>query len=161
MLSKNGTISSTNWENQHYFETLSALTLKIRTSFNHCSKFECWERLRYLCSKYHVKFEVNTDHDYKSRWHFGARLANSAKRACTLLLIYYLTVISCNTFGVATSPNVADLSTSFNGMNLNMWSLGIDTICFFFSILCFSLCCFFAQIMLKNMLFALHYAKFF
>ena len=32
---------------------------------------------------------------------------------------------------------------------------------FFFSILCFSLCCFFAQIMLKNMLFALHYAKLF
>ena len=25
MLSKNRTISSTNWENQHYFETLSAL----------------------------------------------------------------------------------------------------------------------------------------
>ena len=41
VLSKNRTISSTNWENQHYFETLSALTLKIRTSFNHCSKFEC------------------------------------------------------------------------------------------------------------------------
>ena len=39
--------------------------------------------------------------------------------------------------------------------------VGIDTICFFFSILCFSLCCFFAQIMLKNMLFALHYAKLF
>ena len=32
---------------------------------------------------------------------------------------------------------------------------------FYFSILCFSLCCFFAQIMLKNMLFALHYAKLF
>ena len=35
-------------------------------------------------------------------------------------------VISCNIFGVATSPNVADKSTSFNGnfngMNLNMWS---------------------------------------
>ena len=29
---------------------------------------------------------------------------------------------SCNTFGVATSPNVADLFTSFDGMNLNMWS---------------------------------------
>ena len=39
-----------------------------------------------------------------------------------LLSIYYLMVISCNTFGVATSPNVADLFTSFNGMNLNMWS---------------------------------------
>ena len=36
-----------------------------------------------------------------------------------LLSIYYLTVILCNTFGVATSPKVADLSTSFNGMNLN------------------------------------------
>ena len=44
------------------------------------------------------------------------------KRACMLLSIYYLMVISCNTFGVATSPNVTDLSTSFNGMNLNMWS---------------------------------------
>ena len=42
------------------------------------------------------------------------------KRACMLLSIYYLMVISCNTFGVTTSPNVADLSTSFNGMNLNM-----------------------------------------
>ena len=31
MLSKNGTISSTNWKNQHYFETSSALTLKVRT----------------------------------------------------------------------------------------------------------------------------------
>ena len=31
VLSKNGTISRTNWENQHYFETSSALTLKIRT----------------------------------------------------------------------------------------------------------------------------------
>ena len=37
MLSKNCTISSTKWENQHYFETFSALTLKIRTC---CSKFE-------------------------------------------------------------------------------------------------------------------------
>ena len=44
------------------------------------------------------------------------------KRACMLLSINYLMVISCNTFGVTTSPNVADLSTSFNGMNLNMWS---------------------------------------
>ena len=26
------------------------------------------------------------------------------------------------TVGVATSPNVADLSTSFNGMNLNTWA---------------------------------------
>ena len=112
MLNKNGTISSTNWENQHYFKTLSALTLKIRTSFNHCSKFECWKRLRYLCSKYYVKFDVNTHHDCKSRWHFGAGLPNCAKRACTILSIYYLMVISCNTFGVATSPNVADLSTS-------------------------------------------------
>ena len=33
VLSKNRTISSTNWENQHYFETLSALTLKTWTSF--------------------------------------------------------------------------------------------------------------------------------
>ena len=42
----------------------------------------------------------------------------------TLLSIYsyYLMDISCNTFGVATSPIVADLSTSFNGMSLNMWS---------------------------------------
>ena len=32
VLSKNRTFSSTNWENEHYFETLSALTLKIRTS---------------------------------------------------------------------------------------------------------------------------------
>ena len=31
VLSKNGIISSTNWENQHYFETLWAPTLKIRT----------------------------------------------------------------------------------------------------------------------------------
>ena len=30
MLGKNRTFSSTNWENEHYFETLSALTLKIR-----------------------------------------------------------------------------------------------------------------------------------
>ena len=113
VLRKNGTISSTNWENQHYFEsifeTLSALTLKIHPSFNHCSKFECWKRLRYLCSKYHVKFEVNTDHDCKSRWHFGTGLANCAKRAWTLLSIYYLMVMSCNTFGVATSSNVADI----------------------------------------------------
>ena len=36
VLSKNGTISSTNWENQHYLETLSGLTLKIRTFFNQC-----------------------------------------------------------------------------------------------------------------------------
>ena len=45
VLGKNRTISSTNWENQHYFETLSALTLKIRTSFDHCSIFECWKQL--------------------------------------------------------------------------------------------------------------------
>ena len=67
MLGKNRTIPSTNWENQHYFETLSALTLKIRTSLKH-----------------HVQFEVNSDHDCKSWWHFGAGLANCAKRACTL-----------------------------------------------------------------------------
>ena len=30
VLGKNRTFSSTNWENEHYFETLSALTLKIR-----------------------------------------------------------------------------------------------------------------------------------
>ena len=30
MLGKNGTFSSTNWENEHYFETLSALSLKFR-----------------------------------------------------------------------------------------------------------------------------------
>ena len=41
VLSKNRTFSSTNWENEHYFETLSALTVKIRTSFNHCFNFEC------------------------------------------------------------------------------------------------------------------------
>ena len=115
MLNKNRTISSTNWENEHYFERLSALTLKIRT-FNHCSESECWKRLLlinwYLLSKY-VKFEVNTDHDCKWRWHFGAGLANCAKRSCTLLSIYSLMVISCNTFGVGTSPNVADLFTSF------------------------------------------------
>ena len=125
VLSENRTISSTNWENQHYFETLSALTLKIRTSFNHCSKFECWKRLRNLCSKCHVKFEDNSDNDCKSRWHFGAGLANCAKRACMLLSICYQMVISCNTVGVATSPNVADLSTSFNGMNLNIVVLPI------------------------------------
>ena len=44
VLSKNRTISSTNWENQHYFETFLAPTLKIRTYFNPCSKFECWKR---------------------------------------------------------------------------------------------------------------------
>ena len=32
-------VSSANME--QLFETLWALTLKIRTSFNHCSKFEC------------------------------------------------------------------------------------------------------------------------
>ena len=32
VLGKNRTFSSTNWENEHYFETLSALTLKIRNS---------------------------------------------------------------------------------------------------------------------------------
>ena len=124
VLSKYRTISSTNWKNQHYFETLSALTLKICTSFNHCSEFERWKLSRYLCSKYHVKFEVNSDYECKSRWHFGAGLANCAKRASTLLSIYYLMVIPCNTFSVETSPgpNVADLSTSFNGMNLNKWS---------------------------------------
>ena len=35
--------SSTNWKYEHYFETLSALTLKIRTSFNHCFDVECWK----------------------------------------------------------------------------------------------------------------------
>ena len=39
-----------------------------------------------------------------------------------LLSICYQMVVSCNTVGVATSPKVADLSTSFNGMNLNMSS---------------------------------------
>ena len=39
VLSKNRTIASTNWENQHYFETFSAPTLKIRTSLNPCSEF--------------------------------------------------------------------------------------------------------------------------
>ena len=67
MLSKNRTISSTNWENQHYFETLSPPTLKIRTSLKH-----------------YVQFEVNTDHDWKSWWHFDAGLANCAKKACAL-----------------------------------------------------------------------------
>ena len=48
----------------------------------------------------------------------------------TLLSIssYYLMDISCNTFGVATSPIVADLSTSFNGMSLNMWSCTLRVI---------------------------------
>ena len=32
MLRKNRTFSSTNWENEHYFETLSALTLNIGTA---------------------------------------------------------------------------------------------------------------------------------
>ena len=79
----------------------------------------------YLRSKYHVQFEVNTHHD-RSRWHFGAgpRLCYCAKRAWTLLSIYqyHLMDKTCNIFGVATSPIVSDLSTSFNGMNLNMWS---------------------------------------
>ena len=118
--SKNRTISSTNWENQHYFETSSAPTLKMRTFFNHCSNFECWKRLPWSLFEVslprQVRLEVNTDHDCKSRWHFGAGLAICAailKRACTLLSIH-LMVKSCNTFGVATSPNVAALSTSFN-----------------------------------------------
>ena len=42
----------------------------------------------YLRSKCHVQFEVNTDHDCRSRWHFGAGLCCCAKRACTLLSIY-------------------------------------------------------------------------
>ena len=62
----------------------------------------------------------------KSRWHFGAGLANCANRACTLLSIYCLMVKSCNTFGVATSPNVALicplLSMPDNGMTPNTWS---------------------------------------
>ena len=40
-------------------------------------------------------------------------------------------------------------------------TLALIQYAFYFSILCFSLCCFFAQIMLKNMLFALHYAELF
>ena len=98
MLNKNGTISSTNWQIQHYFETLSAQTLKIRTSFNHYSYFECWKRLLNCVRSTIFQFEVNTDHDCKSRRHFGAGLAYCAKRACTLLSIYYLMVISCNTW---------------------------------------------------------------
>ena len=64
-----------------------------------------------------VRLEVNTDHDCKSRpvtFRSMARYLNcAAKRVYTFLSIYYryLMVISCNTFGVATSPNVADLST--------------------------------------------------
>ena len=49
-----------------------------------------------------------------------------------LLFIYYLMVISCNTFGVENSPNVADLFTSFNGMNLNMWSCSSSSFCLVF-----------------------------
>ena len=42
------------------------------------------------------------------------------------------------------------------------WRLGIDTICFFLQhIMLLIMLFFFAQIMLKNMLFALHYAKLF
>ena len=45
---------------------------------------------------------------------------------------------------------------------VNEYALGIDTICFFFQhIMLFHYAVFFAQIMLKNMLFALHYAKLF
>ena len=125
VLSKNGTISSTNWENQYYFETLSAVF------FRHW----LWNFTHLLTTALSLSVEnssgicvrSNTDHDCKYQWHFGAGLADCAKRPCTLLSIYYsyLMVISCNTFGVATSPNahMADLSTSFNGiMNLNMWS---------------------------------------
>ena len=81
-----------------------------------------------LRSKFHVRIEVNTAHDCKSRWHFGrstavqGSLSARKEHACLLLSIYHLMVISCNTFGVATSPNVADLFTSFNGMNLSMSS---------------------------------------
>ena len=39
-----------------------------------------------------------------------------------LLSIYYRYLVVIYTFGIATSPNVADLSTSVNGMNLKMWS---------------------------------------
>ena len=79
----------------------------------HRSNFECWKRLLngYLHSKYHVRIKVNTDHDCKSQWHFGAGLANYAKRECVLLSICYLMVILHGaTFLVlqlATSPNVA------------------------------------------------------
>ena len=43
-------------------------------------------------------------------------------RFCRSTTQYHLMDKTCNTFGVATSPIVSDLSTSFNGMNLNMWS---------------------------------------
>ena len=116
MLGKNGTFSSTNWENEHYFETLSALTLKIRN-------FE-WKTgtcVRSVTSESKSTLIMPASHGDISVDLQGSLTAQ--KRACMLLSIYYLMVKSCNTFGVATSPNVADLSTSFIGiMNLNMWS---------------------------------------
>ena len=122
VLSKSRTISSANWENQHYFETLLALTLKICSSFNHCSNFEGWKRYG-ICVRSTTLSSKSTlimtaSHDDISMQ--GSLTAQ--KRACTLLSIYDLMVISCNTFGLVTSPNVADLSTPFNGMNLNLWS---------------------------------------
>ena len=114
MLGKNRTFSSTNWENEHYFETLSALTLKIRN-------FE-WKTgtVRSGTSESKSTLTMPASHSVISVDLQGSLTAQ--KRACMLLSIYYPMVISCNTFGVATSPNVADLSISFNGMNLNTWS---------------------------------------
>ena len=66
VLNKNRTFSSTNKENQHYFETLLALTLKIRTALS-LSVENGYLINWYLLSKYHVKFEVSTDHDCESR----------------------------------------------------------------------------------------------
>ena len=116
MLGKNGTFSSTKWENEHYFETLSALTLKIRN-------FE-WKTgicVRSATSESKSTLIMPASHSDISVGPQG--WLSAQKRACMLLPIYHLMVITCNTFGVATSANVADLSTFFNGMNLNMWLL--------------------------------------
>ena len=117
VLGKNRTFSSTKWENEHYFETFSALTLKIRN-------FE-WKTgicIRSATSESKSTLIMPASHGDISVGLQG--WLSAQKRACMLLSIYsyHLMVISCNTFGAATSPNVVDLSTSFNGMNLNMWS---------------------------------------
>ena len=111
LIGKTRTISK---HNQHSLGRLAALTLSLSVE-NDYFKLINW----YLRSKYHVRFEVYTDHDCKSRWHFGAGLANCAKRASVGLLpdgriVQSVWCCACNLSKI----NVADLSTSF-GMNLN------------------------------------------
>ena len=67
LVGKSSTIS------KYYCHKLWKFALLLTTALILSVK-NCYSINWSLRSKYHVQFEVNTDHDCRSRWHFGAGL---------------------------------------------------------------------------------------